>query len=177
MQHRKATVLCAIASITVNAAITALWSKTRMKHIKRRPYLSSRRAANSASLLSPCRICSSLHLRNDAPIFILVLFLARSSSFFLHCFSSKDFLFLLLFEVGNGGANRGIGIFPPCCPSAIARSLSLNQSDQVRLRAARGRGTASSLFSHTPLGSHCLCLFGRGSVLQTIMATGWTHRK
>ena len=108
--------------------------------------MSSRRAANSASLLSPCRICSSLHLRNDAPIFILVLFLARSSSFFLHCFSSKDFFFLL-FEIGNGGANRGIGIFPPCCPSAIVCSLSLMPSDQVRARATGGRGPASSVFT------------------------------
>ena len=61
---------------------------------------------NSASLLSPYKSCSSLHLWNDAPIFILVFSLARSNSFFLHCFSLSVFL-ILLFEVGNGGAFYG----------------------------------------------------------------------
>ena len=66
----------------------------------RGPYLSSRKASNSALLLSPSH--SSLHLRNDTQIFILVFFLAQSNSFFLQCFSPSVFLFLLW--RGNGGA-------------------------------------------------------------------------
>ena len=78
--------------------------KIRMKHISSRaPYLSSRKAANSASLLSPYKSHSFLHLWNDTPIFILVFSLALSNSFFLYCFSLSVFLFLL-FDVGNGGA-------------------------------------------------------------------------
>ena len=56
LQHR--TAICTIASITVTAAI--LWLKHRMKHISGRgPYFSSRKAANTASLLSPYKSCSS----------------------------------------------------------------------------------------------------------------------
>ena len=63
-----------------------------MKHISSRgPYLSSRKAAKSAALLSHCKSRSSLHLRNDSPMFILVFSLARSNSFFLLCFSSSVF--------------------------------------------------------------------------------------
>ena len=57
----------AIVSITLTAA-TIAWLKHRMKHISSL-YLSSRKAANSAALLSPYKSCSPLHLWNDAPIF------------------------------------------------------------------------------------------------------------
>ena len=98
------------------------------------PYLSSRKAANSASLLSPYKSSSSLHLWNDAPIFILVFSLARSNSFFSHCCSSSVFLFLL-FDVGNGGAF--------CCSVASLPSFTVwVWFDQVRVGTARGRGTA-----------------------------------
>ena len=65
--------------------------------------ISSRKAVNSRSLLSLYKSRSSLHLWNDAPLFILTFSLAWSNSFFLHCFSASGFLFLL-FDVGNGGA-------------------------------------------------------------------------
>ena len=72
-----------------------------MKHISSRgPYLSSRKVAGFASLLSPYKSCSSLHLWNDALIFILVFSLAWSNSLFLNSFSSSVFLFLLFF-LGN----------------------------------------------------------------------------
>ena len=57
----------AVVSITLTAA-TIAWLKHRMKHISSL-YLSSRKAANSAALLSPYKSCSPLHLWNDAPIF------------------------------------------------------------------------------------------------------------
>ena len=67
LQHHAA--ICAIASVTVTATTTALWFKHEMKHISSRgPYFSSRKASNSALLLSPHKSHSSLHLWNDAPI-------------------------------------------------------------------------------------------------------------
>ena len=111
-QHR--TAMCAIASITVTAPTTALWFNHRVKHISSRgPYLSSRKAANSALLLSPYKSRSSLHLWNDALIFILVFSLAQSSSLFSRCFSSSVFLFLL-FYMGNGGAFSGSVVVVVC---------------------------------------------------------------
>ena len=101
LQHHM--VICATASITVTATTIALWLKQSETYIKQGPYLSSRNAANSASLLSPYKSHSSLHLWKDALIFILVFSLARSNSLFLYCLSSSVFLFLL-FDVGNGGA-------------------------------------------------------------------------
>ena len=86
--------------MAICAATIALWLKHRMKHISSRgPYLSSRKVAGFASLLSPYKSCSSLHLWNDALIFILVFSLAWTNSFFLHCF----FFLFLLFDEGNGG--------------------------------------------------------------------------
>ena len=58
------------------------------------PYLSSRMSL---------QILQLPQLWNEAPIFVLVFSLARFNSFFVHCFSSSAFLFLL-FDVGNGGA-------------------------------------------------------------------------
>ena len=85
-------------------AILPLLLKHRIKHKSSRgPYLSSRKVAKSASLFSPYKSCSSLHLWNDASIFIykylsiyLVFSPARSTSLFLHCFSSSVF-FIFLF--------------------------------------------------------------------------------
>ena len=93
---------------TVTPTTIALWLKHRMKHISSSgPYLSSRKAANSASLLSPSKSCSH-HLWNDAPIFILVFSL--SNSLFLHCCSSSVLwvrvilsVLFLLSDVGNSG--------------------------------------------------------------------------
>ena len=67
------------------------------------PYLSSRKTANSALLLSLYKSHSSLYFWNDAPIFIPVFSLARSDSLFLNCFSLSAVLFIL-FDVGSGGA-------------------------------------------------------------------------
>ena len=107
--------------------------------------------------LESLQIPQLLHLWNDPLIFILVFSLARSSSLFLHCFSSSVFL-SLLFDVGNSGA---------------CLSLSLSLSDQVRADTAPvgGRGTASMEendwhFSDTPLGSDWLCWSWRGGFLQ-----------
>ena len=104
-------------SIIVTTATMALWLKHRRKHISSRgPYMSSRKAANSESLLSPYKSRNSLHLWNDTSIFILDFFLAWSSSLFLHCFSSSVFLFLL-FYMCNGGVFFGSVVVvcsPPC---------------------------------------------------------------
>ena len=142
----------------------------------RSPYLSSRKATNSASLLSPYKSCSSLHLWNDALLFILVFSLARSSYFFLHCFSLSVFLFLL-FDMGNGGA-----FFQLCCCcrllSTIVNSLGMNVSDQGRAGTAPARyalheGGCQQLMhendwhsSDTPLGSHWMYWAGSGGFLQ-----------
>ena len=97
-------------------ATIALWLKHRMKHISSRgPYLSIRKAANSASLLSPYKFCSSLHLWND------VYSLPWSGSLFLYCFSSSVFLFLV-FNVGNGSAFFG-SVVVVCSPETNYWSL------------------------------------------------------
>ena len=84
-------------SIAVTTATISLWLKNLMKHLSSRgPYLSSRKAANSASLLSPYKSHSSLHLLNDAPLLMLVFSLAWSNYFFLQCFCLSGFLFFLL---------------------------------------------------------------------------------
>ena len=80
-------------SITVTAATIALLLKLRIKHISSRgSYLSSRKAANSASLLSPYK---SWHAD------IYPSFLSGSVKFFV--FTLLFFVRLLLFDVGNGG--------------------------------------------------------------------------
>ena len=87
LQHRSG--ICAIATIAVTTATIALWLKHRMKHISSRgPYLSSRKAANSASLLRPYKSCSSLHLKWRSDIY---------PSFFSG--SVQFFVFTLLFFV------------------------------------------------------------------------------
>ena len=142
-----------------------------MKHISSRgPYLSSRKAANSASLLSPYKSRSSFHLWNDTLIFALVFSLALSNSFFLHCFSSSVFL-ILLFDMGSGRA-----FFRLCCCclfSAIVNSLSLNVSDQVRAGTAPvlGRGAASSICMRIIDSPDWLCSPGRGGFLQIKLGT------
>ena len=79
LEHRMT--ICTIVSITVTGATVDLWLKQRMKHISSRgPYLSSRKAANSVSLLWPYKSSSSLHL----------CFLSGSVQFFV---------FMLLFFV------------------------------------------------------------------------------
>ena len=73
-----------------------------MKHISNRgPYLSSRKAANSALLLNSYKSCTP-STSEKTLIFILVFFLAWSCSFFLHCLSSS--VLFLLFDMANGGA-------------------------------------------------------------------------
>ena len=110
-----------------------------MKHISSRgPYLSSRKAANSASLLSPYKSCSSLHLWNDISISIVVLSLAWSN-FFL--FTLHFFISLLISSPWRG---QWWGIFSALLLlSALCHCLHFG-SDQVRADAApvRGRGTA-----------------------------------
>ena len=122
--------------------------------------------SSSASLLSSYKSRSSLHLWNDAPIFVLVFSLARSSSFFLHCFASSVFLFLP-FDMGSGGANCGTGVLLLCCLPAIVSTLSLNLSDQVRAGAAWGRGLTAvyvwawlTLLVHTLAQTLLLALIG-----------------
>ena len=92
--------ICGIASITVTTATIALWLKHRMKHISSRcPLLSSRKAANSALLLSPYKSRSSLHLWNYTLIFVLVYSLTQSNSLFWHCFSLSSYFFSLTWAI------------------------------------------------------------------------------
>ena len=68
LQYHKAK--CAIASITVTAAILALWSKHRMKHMSSRgPYLSSR--SYQSSLLSLSQVLQQNWLSNLSSVFML----------------------------------------------------------------------------------------------------------
>ena len=182
--------ICVIVSITVTTATIALWLKQRMKHISSRgPYLSSRKAANSASLLSPYKSCSSLHLWNDALIVIPVFSLALSSSFF--------FAFLVSHFICSLWRGQWWGIFLLCCCclfSTIVYSLSLNVSDQVGAGTVRGRGTAqytlregggpppvcmrmtdtSQTLPLAPIG----CVDPeRWILVNQIIATGWSHRQ
>ena len=129
-----------------------LWLKHRMKHISSRgPYLSSRKAANSASILSPSISCSSLHLWNELLIFILVFSLARSNSLYLHCFSLSVFLFLLI-DVDNGGAFFGSVVVcsPPLCElghiwSGKSKHCTCVGEGHFPVHTTWGRGTASSV--------------------------------
>ena len=68
------------------------------------PYLTTKKVVNSASLLSPQDFRSSLHLWDDALIFILVCFLAQSHSFFYTAFF---FVFLFLLFDWPHGAPQG----------------------------------------------------------------------
>ena len=101
--------------------------------------MSSREAANSASLLSPYKSCSSLHLWNDD---ICPSFLSGSVQFFLF-----TLLLLISLLISSLSCGQWWGIFQLCCCcllSAIVYSLSLKVSDQVRADTAPvwGRGTA-----------------------------------
>ena len=129
--------ICATASITVTADTISLCLKHRLKHIPSSgPYLSSNKAANFAMLLSPYKPCSSLHLWNDTPIFILVIPLAV-----------QFFLFTLLFLISVFlWCGYWWGIYQLCCCclfSASVYRLALNVSDQLRADTASvwGRGT------------------------------------
>ena len=94
----------------------SFWLNNRNKRVSSRgPYLSSRMVANSASVLRPCKSCSSLHLWNDTPLFILDFILA------VLCFYSS---------------------FLRQSSSVYSLGLSLNVFDHVRAgtASARGRG-------------------------------------
>ena len=129
------SMICAIVSITVTIAISALWLEGRMKHTSRRgPCLSTEKSLQIPQLPPPLKWCSDVY-----PSFHL----GWSNSFFLQCFSSSVFLFLL-FGIGNGGA------FFCCCFSTIVYSLSLNRTAPVQGRAnaqyvLQGRGAVSSI--------------------------------
>ena len=131
-----------IVSITVTTATIALWLNHRMKHISSRgPYLSSRKAANSVSVLSPYKSRSSLHLWSEAPIFILIFALARSSSLFLLCFSLSVFLFPL-FDVGNSEAFFGSVVVVYSPPLFTVWAWSIWPSKGRPCTCAGGKGTA-----------------------------------
>ena len=157
-----------------------------MKQISSRgPYLSSRKVAKSVSLLSPYDR-SSLHLWNDAPIFILVFSLAWSNSFFLHYFSSSAFLFLL-FDVGNGGAFFG-SVVVVCSPPLFTvwawkymtrKALRLHVGGLVRaVRATLGGLLAANAWEWLTLLRHSpwlwfVVLTQWWILANHIRATGW----
>ena len=148
-----------------------------MKHISSRgPYLSSRKAANCASLLSPYKSCSSLHLWNDPLIFILLFSVARSNSLFLHCFSLSVFL-CLLFDAGNGGAffsSVVVGCSPPLftiwawkCLTRSEQTLHLRWGGALpSMRCMREGGPPEWQFSDTLIGSDWLYLARSDGFLQ-----------
>ena len=142
LQHRKA--ICATANITVTANTIALWLKERMKHIKQWSLLVQQKR--------PYKSCSSIHLWNDAPIFILVFSQVRSNSFFLHCFSFQS----SYFSPWTWTMAAHFRLF-----SAIVYSLSFsrNLSDQVRAGTApvQGRGAAAVLIGCVDPGVEDSC--------------------
>ena len=140
-------------------------------------YLSSRKVANSASVLNPSRSRRSLHLCIATPMFTLVLCRALSNSFFCAFFSS-GFLFLLVYAVvGNGGIGS--------CFLLMVVAPSLLSLDRAELRR-KGAGTVCSLWmssdwqlsrqsiKHHP-GSDWFLLPGRGGFWQlAVGAVGGT---
>ena len=121
--------------------------------------MSSRKAANSASLLNPYKSRRSLHLWNDALIFILVFSL--SNSCFWHWFFSSVFLFLL-FDVGSGGA------------------FFVRERQLLTTRCVREGGGAQewlTLLRHSPW--LWLVVFYREQriLANQITTTGWSHRQ
>ena len=71
--------ICSIVSITATANTIALW----LKHIKQGSLLVQQK---SSKLCFDFESGSTIHLWNNAQIFILVFSLVESNSFFLHCF-------------------------------------------------------------------------------------------
>ena len=166
--------------ITVITTTIVLWLKHRMKHISSRdPYLPSRKAANSASLLSAYKSLRSLHLWNDALIFILVFSLARSDSLLLHCFSSSVLLFF--FFLSRAMVGRSLALLPlhhflqfklEHIWTGKSRDFTCAREGHCPVHTVGGRGAASSMhksdwhFSDTPLGSDWLCWFRSSGFLQ-----------
>ena len=140
-----------------------------MKHISSRgPYLSSRKAANSVSLLSPYKSHKPLHLWNGTAVCILVF---SFSLFFL--FALFFFISLLISSLWRGQWWSILQLCCCCLFSAIVYSLSLDMSDQVRAGTApvRRRGLPPLYaqewhFSDTPLGCDWLYWAGSGEFLQ-----------
>ena len=157
------------------------------------PYLSSRKSANSASLLSPYSSHSSLRLWHDTLIFILVFSLVRSNSLFLRRFSSSVLLFDC-FNVGYVGAFFG-SVFVVCSLPLFtvwvwtiwpgkSRHCACVGEGHCWVRALQGRGAASSMEENDDT-SQTLPLALIGCVdpwavdscirLNAVAATGWSH--
>ena len=140
--------ICTIASITVTAAIIALWLKHRMKHISSsNPYLSSRKVLTNPTAPSTSEMTlqySSLFSLWFGPILHFYTDFLRQSSYF---FSLKWV---------NAGHFSALLLFHHCL------QLSLKISDQVRAGTAPapGRGTAQ----------YTLC---QGGGLQAVYAWEW----
>ena len=149
LQHHMA--ICAIVSITVTTATTVLWLKHRIKHISSGgPYLSSRKSANSASLLSPYKSRSSLHHWNDT---FYSAFLRQSSYFFSLTWAMLgQFLALLLLSV-------------------LLHCLQVNISDQVRAGTTpvQGRGTAQYLCEEGGLPAVCTRMTDTSQTLPLVL--------
>ena len=143
--------------------------------------MSSRKTANSASFSSPYKSGSSLHLWNDAPILILVFSPARSSSLFLHCFSSSVFVFLL-FDEDSGGTCFGSVVVVCSLPLFTVWAWSIWPGKSRHCVCAGGGALPSMLsvreegcqqcmhgnnwhFSDTPLCSDWFYWAGRGGFL------------
>ena len=148
--------------------------------LRRCPYLSSREAANSVSLLNPYKSCSSLHHWNDVPIFILVFSLAQSNSLFYSAFlrQSSYFFSLTWAMVGHFSALLLLSVLLHCLQFGLehiwpgkSRHCTCAGEGHSPLHAMWGRGAASMHendwhFSDTPLGSDWSCLSGSGGFLQ-----------
>ena len=128
LQH--CTAICGIVSITVTTATIALWLKHRMKHISNRgPYLSSREADNSASLLSLQILQLPPPLKWHSNIY--PCFLADYVQYFV--FTLNFFVSLLMSSLWLW---RWWGILWFCCCClffAIVYSLDMKVSGQVRV--------------------------------------------
>ena len=141
-----------------------------------------RKAANSVSLLSPYKSCSSLFLWNDSPKIIRVFSLAQSNSLFLLYFSSSVLLFLLI-DMGIGEAFFS-SVAVVCSPPLFTVWVWMYLTREEQALCLYGRGALPSMccmrevgcqqcmhendwhFSDTHLGSDWLYWAGSGGFLQ-----------
>ena len=128
-----------------------------------------------------------LHLWNDAPIFILVFSLTRSSSFFLHCFYSSVLLFLLL-DVANGRTFFCSVVSPPFFTVWVwpgkSRHCSCVGEGHCPVHTVLGRWGCQQYspawltpLRHSPWLWLVVLIWERWILANQITATGWSHRQ
>ena len=155
--------------ITVTAAILALW------------------LYQAAAVTSPAEKWptprSSLVLPNPA-----ALSTSEMTKFPIFCGYDPILCFYIAFlsvplfplcDVGNDGANCGIGLFLLCCLSAFVRStsLSLNLSDQVGASTAAHARAWLTRLRHSPWLWLAALIRERWILANQITATGWSHKQ